>query len=255
MTKTLAIASLKGGVAKSASAHNLAAELAAHGTRVLMIDLDPQASLTHAAGVQDAAGRSMAEVMTAPVGKAPLADLIVQVADNLWLAPADLSMAAQELSLAQKYGREAILKHALAGVRGYDLIILDCPPSLGILSINALVAADAVIVPAQPQPTDLRSVQLFMQTFEEIHADLNPNIELLGILLTFYDERINGHKRAAEMITKSGRPLLAARIGRTTRIADAAGAGKPLREYEPRNKQNTQFAILAKEVSKWLRKM
>lgn len=254
--KVLACSVQKGGAGKSATAHNLGAVLAARGVKVLLVDCDPQGTLTQGCGIEDASGKSLAEVLGgSKSGKLSLGDVVLHLKPKLDLVPADIALAVSELGLTQRLGRELVLRHALTKISGYDLVILDCPPSLGNMGVAALVAADAVLVPARPSPADLRSVQLFLQTLDDIRAELNPKLKLLGILPTFFDPRITSHTDFVAELQRVKVPLTDARIGTTTRIAEATGAGKSLAEYEPKNSQVASYEALGNEVQKWLGKM
>jgi chromosome partitioning protein len=147
-----------------------------------------------------------------------------------------------------------VLKKALARVAGFDLVLLDCPPSLGLLTLNALVAADALIIPSQPMASDLRGVNLFLQTIDQVKEELNPRLETLGILLTFYDGRLNFHKAAIQAIRAAGLDLLPVYIGRSIRVGEAAAAGQSVITYDPGNPQSENYKLLAEVVKTWLSK-
>lgn len=251
--KSLSISIQKGGTGKSTTAQNLGAALASQGVKVLLIDADPQASLTRSCGQHDTAGRSLAEVIGGAVpGNKQLKDILIPLGDNLTLAPSDIALAGCELAINSRYGRENILKKALANLPGFDLAIIDTPPSLGLLAVNCLVAANAVLIPTQPQAADIRSVQLFINTLAEIRQELNPGLELLGILATFYDKRLTLHTTALETIKASGLPVFDTVITRSVKVAEAAGSGQPLMQYDPKHPLIDNYFLIAGKVKEWL---
>lgn len=255
--ETIAIANHKGGVAKTATAHALGHALAWGGLRVLLVDVDPQGSLTQACGVTDSAGGSLAEVIGgATPGRLKLADVVRPLGDSApTLAPADIALAACELGLNQRMGREHVLAKVLEPMaRRFDVCLIDCPPSLGLLTVNALAAAEAVLCPTQPQAADLRGLRLFLDTLALIKDELNPALELLGVLVTFYDSRLNHHKQALEAMQAAGLPVLPVTVGRSVRVAEAAGAGQPIASYAPDNPRAQEYNDLAELVKKWLKR-
>ena len=254
--KTFTLANHKGGVGKTTTTHNLGVLLAELGWRVLLIDLDPQASLSGALGVTESNGRSMAEVLGgAQAGQLSLADVVIHHNSGVDLAPSDLSMAAVELGLAQRMGREQALKRALDTVsERYDIALIDCGPSLGLLTVNGLVAANQVIVPCQPSVLDLRGVSLFLQSLESIRTELNADVHLFGILITQYDQRYTHHRDALETIESADLPVLPVMIGRSVKVAEASGAGQTISVYDPRNPQTQNYRELALLVNDWLEK-
>lgn len=247
--KILAIANQKGGVGKTTTTLNLGACLAALGRHVLLCDLDPQSSLTLST-VGDSSGRSLAEVLgDSQPGKLALSKVIRNLSPGVDLVPGDMALARSELGLVTRYKREDVLKRALATAQGYDLAIIDSPPSLGLLTINGLAAADAVICPTLPTALDLRGVGLFLDSLEDIrNNELNPTLKLLGILITQYDPRLTLHRSAMADIQKAGLPLFPVAIGKSIRAAATAGAGQPL----DRGNLAEQYKLLALEVDKWL---
>ncbi|HSH04738.1 MAG TPA: ParA family protein [Anaerolineae bacterium] len=245
----IAIATMKGGVGKTATTHALATALA-DKYRVLMVDIDPQSSLTASCGHQ-AGEASLAAVLD---GEMKINEILVEVAPNLWLAPADIALATTELFITARMGRENLLHRALKDVGGeFDLCLIDSPPSLGLLTVNALRTATAVLIPTIPQITDLRGLNLFMGTLNQIRVELNPELEVMGILPTFFDGRLIHHREAIEVMREAGLPLLEVRIGRSVRVAEAAAGGESVVTYDPQNKQAKAYRQLAEEVDQWLK--
>lgn len=249
--QSIAIANQKGGTGKTATAHNVGALLAAAGRRVLLIDSDPQASLTDATLASRPAGDGLAEVLRG----AKIAGAINQVQDNLDIIAADISLASVELELVGRIGRENILQRAIAGLSDrYEIVIIDCPPSLSLLTVNALTAARGVLIPTQPQAQDLRGLKLFMGTLEQIREALNPSLQVIGILPTFYDPRLNHHNQALDTMRAAGLPVLDVFIKRTVKIAEAAGVSQSLAEYAPDNSQMEAYKKLSEVIIQWLAK-
>ena len=253
--KVLAVANQKGGCGKTATVHALGAVLSSQGYRTLLIDADPQGTLTQACGVEDTAGRSLAEVVgdTEP-GALALADVVRPLGPGLSLAPSDVALATSELGLFLRMGRELQLREALAGVAGdYDVCLIDCPPSLGLLVVNALAAADGVLIPVIPQEADLRGLRLFLATLDRIRKGINRNLDTVGIVPTFYDGRMIHHRSAVEAMETAGLPVLPVRVGRSVRVAEAVANGRSIVTHAPQNPRAGEYAELAQEVSRWLK--
>lgn len=245
----IAISGQKGGSGRSSSAYAIGAALAEYGRRVLMVDCDPQGSLTAACGV-NAAGASLAEVLA---GSASLTDTLYEVAPGLDLAPADIALANVELWLVTAMGRENKLKRALTAVPlPYDLIVIDCPPSLGVLTINALVAADGVIVPLKPESNDIRAMSLFVDTLGRVRDEgLNPHLELIGILPVMVDDRLIHHQNGLQVLHDAGLPIFGVNIGRSVSVPEAAADYKSITTYAPDHKITAAYRAVAQEITQW----
>ena len=252
---TIAVANHKGGVGKTATCHAVGVVLAGLGRRVLLVDCDPQASLTGACGVIDAEGSSLAEVIGGALpGPVAMTDAILDLGDGLALCPSDLALAGSELGLTSRMGREAVIGHALATVRDrYDVALLDCPPSLGLLTVNALAAADGVLIPTQAEIMALRGLRLFLASVDQVRAALNPGLQVIGVLVTFFDARLVHHRQGLEAMRAGGLPVLPVQIGRSVRVAEAAALGQSVVTFEPRNPQAEAYRELGGIVDAWLR--
>jgi chromosome partitioning protein len=250
--QTIAIANQKGGVAKTTTTLTLGAILAENGRRVLLVDLDPQSSLTQSLGI-NAPLRSIAEVIGgAEPGPLVLDSITLKVRDNLFIAPADIALSLVELSLISRLGREQVVKSILAGADGrFDVCLIDCPPSLGLLAVNGLVAADGVIIPAQPAPADLRGLRLFLATLTKIKT-VNRELQTIGVILTQFDGRNSIHHEALIGLESSGLPVLSPVIPRSVKVQEAAGAAIPLTEYDPKGKATAAYRELCEGLEKWL---
>ncbi len=257
--RTIAIANLKGGTGKTATCHALGTALASeHGRHVLFVDCDPQASLTGACGLQGGAYRSLGEVLDRTFDRSMDLELLMyqvirKVAPNLYLVPADVSLARSEQRLAMSHDREFHLRNALATVAlGYHVALLDCPAELGLLTTNALVAADAVLIPTVPEVLDLRALKIFLNVIQDCRKSLNPRLHVLGILLTFLDMRTVHHQRIVDAMRGLNLPVLDVAIGRSIRVADAVNAGQSIVTYEPAHKEAAEYRQLAAIVDRWI---
>ncbi len=256
--KTLTIGNQKGGTGKSTTAQALGEAIAEQGRRVLLVDLDPQASLTAACGLDDASGRSMAEVIGgSTAGTLALADILRPLADGLTLAPADIALAYAELGLVSRLvGRESVLRRALATVAdAFDLCIIDTAPSLGLLTVNALAAADAVLIPTQPEAAAVRGLALYLESVAQVKAGANPALDVLGVVVTMYDARLNHHRAAVAALEALGVRILQPAIGRSVRVAEAATSGASILQApvdDAGAARAAEYRALAGEVLAWL---
>jgi len=246
VARVIAFANQKGGVAKTTTTLNLGVALAEKGNRVLAIDLDPQGNLTMSQGWNpDEIDRSMFDVL---VHKLPIPE-IVRTAE-IDVAVSSIDLAGAELALASMIGRERALEKALLPVKdSYDFILVDTPPSLGLLTINALVAANGVIVPVQCEYLSLRGLVQLENTLSMIRENLNPTVEIQGILPTMYDKRLLHSREAVEILRENfGDLVLNTRIRKTVRYAEAPVKGQSVLAYDPSGEAAGMYRDLAKEV-------
>jgi chromosome partitioning protein len=244
--QVIAFANQKGGVAKTTTTLNLAVAFQEMGYRVLAVDLDPQGNLTMSQGMDpDTVERSMFDVL---VHSMPIEDVIVRA--EIDVAVSSIDLAGAELALSSMIGRERALQKALLPVRGaYDFILIDTPPSLGLLTINALTAADSVIVPVQCEYLSLRGLVQLEGTLSMIRENLNPVVEIRGILPTMYDGRTLHAKEAVEMLRENfGELVFNTRIKKTVRYAEAPVQGSSVLKYDPTGPAAAAYRDLAKEV-------
>jgi chromosome partitioning protein len=246
MASVIAFANQKGGVAKTTSTLNLAVALAEKGKRVLTVDLDPQGNLTMSQGLNpDTIERSMYDVL---VHRLPLEQVIHK--GEIDLAVSSIDLAGAELALSSMIGRERALERALLPVRAeYDYVLIDTPPSLGLLTINALVASDGVIVPVQCEYLSLRGLVQLENTLSMIRENLNPNVAIQGILATMFDGRTLHAREAVEILQENfGDLVFKTRIRKTVRYAEAPVKGLSVLKYEPQGSAAQAYRELAKEV-------
>jgi chromosome partitioning protein len=244
--RVLALANQKGGVAKTTTTLNLGVALRAQGMRVLAVDLDPQSNLSMSQGIDvESLGLGMYHVLT---GSAAMTEIIQ--AKEIDIAPAGIELAGAELALSASIGRERSLERAVRPVRDlYDVILLDTPPSLGLLTINAMVAADGVIVPVQCEYLSLRGLAQLQGTLGQVRENLNPAIEIVGILPTMYDGRTIHGREAVDLLEESfGDRVFRTRIGKTIRFAEAPVEGQSVIRYDPDGQAARWYRQLAREV-------
>jgi chromosome partitioning protein len=246
VTRIIALANQKGGVAKTTTTLNLGVAFREMGHRVLLVDLDPQGNLTMSQGMNpDAIERSMFDVL---VHRIPISDVIEN--REVDVAVASIDLAGAELALSSMIGRERSLEKALVEVRErYDFILIDTPPSLGLLTINAFVAATSVIVPVQCEYLSLRGLVQLENTLAMVRENLNPNVGVEGIVATMYDGRTLHSREAIEILEENfGELVFKTRIRKTVRYAEAPVKGSSVLKYEPSGPAAEAYRDLAKEV-------
>jgi chromosome partitioning protein len=242
----ISFANQKGGVAKTTSTLNLAAALAEQGNRLLCVDMDPQGNLTMSQGLNpDSIDRSMFDVL---VHRLPIQSVIEHT--EIDLAVSSIDLAGAELALSSMIGRERALEKALSAVKeNYDYVLIDTPPSLGLLTINALVASDHVIVPVQCEYLSLRGLVQLENTLAMIRENLNPNVSIMGILPTMFDRRTLHAREAVEILEENfGDLVFKTRIKKTIRYAEAPVKGTSVLKYDPTGNAAKAYRELAKEV-------
>ncbi len=244
--KVIAFANQKGGVAKTTTALNLAVAFKESGHKVLAIDLDPQGNLTMSQGVDpDKVEKSMFDVL---VYRIPIKDIIAE--REIDVAVASIDLAGAEIAMSAHIGRERSLQKAIESVRGeYDFICIDTPPSLGLLTVNALTAADKVIVPVQCEYLSMRGLVQLQNTLQMIRENLNPDVEIEGILPTMLDSRTVHAKEAVEILEENfGELVFKSRIRKAIKFAEAPVRGSSVIKYDPKSKAADSYRALAKEV-------
>lgn len=256
MTKVIAIANQKGGVGKTSTAVNLGAGLVRQGYDVLLIDLDSQANLTMALGYQnpDDMEYTISNVLHKAVKEEQIdpAEGILTTAEGIDLMPANVQLSGLELSLINEYGREVVLKQYIDEVRlNYDYIIIDCAPSLSVLTVNALVAADSVLIPTQPQYFSMAGIQMFYDTFSKIRKKINHSLSIEGVLVTMMDNRPNFTKDLVAQLRNAYGDVFRVfetEIPTSIRMSESNARGKSIFEFDRKGKVAAAYEKLTQEV-------
>ena len=234
----------KGGVAKTTSTFNIGAILAEKGKRVLLVDLDPQHSLTIALGIDDELTKSIHNVICE---KEDINNVILEVSENLYIAPSNLELSIAELQLVSMMARESILKKALDKVKdNYDIILIDCPPSLSLLTVNALVASNEVIVPTATDYLSYKGLELLIDTINNVKENLNEDLKIKGVIATMYDKRTKHANEVLEALNDEFNVLGIVKI--SVAAKDSVLANEPLISFAKSNDITKEYIKIAEEL-------
>ena len=250
MGKVISFSNQKGGVGKTTSAVNVAASLGVLGHKVLLIDLDPQGNATSGVGVpKKGLKNSINDVL---VGSIPMADAIINTEfENLDIVPANTTLAGAEYNLYQESGAECVMKNAIAPIKDiYDYIIIDCPPSLSILTVNSLVASDGIIIPMQCEFYALEGLSQLTVTINRVKANYNSSLNITGILITMYNSRLLLSLQVINELNKHySDKLFSTHISRGVKVSEAPGFGTPVYYHDKRSKGAKEYLAIAKELT------
>ncbi len=249
MGKVIAIANQKGGVGKTTTAVNLSACLGKQGKKILLIDIDPQGNTTSGLGVDP---RSIeTSVYDCIINETPMSEVVIDTGfDNLWLCPSNINLAGAELELVMKKNREYVLKNSIKEIKdNFDFIFIDCPPSLGLITLNSFSAAESVLVPIQCEYYALEGLSQLTNTIKMVKKALNPALTLEGVLLTMFDARTNLSIQVVDEVKKFFKEkVYATVIPRNVRLSEAPSFGQPIIEYDKHSRGAECYTELASEV-------
>lgn len=246
MTRSIAVFNQKGGVGKTTTVINLADALANKGHRVLILDLDPQGNATSGLNIEKDREKMIYDYLLGAEG-----DFAVQVKDNLSIIPSGAGLAGIEIEFARRDDWQTVLKDRIAELEDYDYIVMDCPPSLGILSILALTAADGILIPVQCEYYALEGLSQLMESIQLVRGGFNPDLEIEGVLLTMYDGRTNLSMQVVEEVKNYFKDaVFSTVIPRNVRLAEAPSYGMSIMDYDKNSRGAKAYASLADEVEK-----
>lgn len=251
MSKIIAIANQKGGVGKTTTSINLSSALSKKGKKVLLIDIDPQANLTTGFGIES--DKLISTIYQVLIAKLDVNDSILHIkTDDVYLIPSSINLVGAEIELVSQPIREHLLKNALSKIKNnFDYLIIDCPPSLGLLTVNALTAANSVLIPVQCEYYALEGLSKLLNTIYFVRKGLNKELYIEGILLTMYDSRLKlAHQVETEVRNLFGKRALKTIINRNVRLSEAPSHGKSIFQYDPTSIGAKNYTELAEEILK-----
>ncbi len=252
MAHTIAVLNQKGGVGKTTTAINVAAYLAKSGKSVLLVDLDPQGNATSGLGIDKNAAENGTYAVL--LGNQHFATLVLETqVSNLYVLPTNANLAAAEVELVSELEREKALQRGLANA-DYDFVIIDCPPSLGLLTVNALTAADKVLIPVQAEYYALEGLGQLLNVVQRVKQSLNPRLEILGVVMTMYDSRTSLSDQVLDEVKKHfTNKVFKTVVPRNVRLAEAPSYGKPISDHDKWSKGARAYKALTKEIQERLK--